>query len=304
MTQSENTPARIVVDWGSSNFRAYRFTSDGVLAEQKQAAAGILTVTDGAFEAALVREIGTWLVPGCEVFLSGMITSRNGWLETPYIEAPADLTALAAGARTTQSEGGITLHFLPGVAVRNPVPDVMRGEEIQVFGSVAADETALVVLPGTHSKWVQVEQGRIVGFRTFLSGEMFALLRTHSIIGRLIPPQGASAAPVNDAAFLAGVEQAMAPTSSGLLNDVFTARSGALLNAFALTDIAERLSGLIIGHELRSGLALAPTAASIRLVGEAALCQRYKLALAHLGVAADLGPAHATVEGFRRLNAL
>lgn len=290
---------RVVVDWGSSNFRAYRFAGDGAMVESHAAAAGILSVTNGDYAAVLVREIGGWLAPGVEVLLSGMITSRNGWVETPYVPCPATLGALAAGAITRPGPAGSVCRFLPGVSALAPTPDVMRGEEIQVFGVVDPDETATVVLPGTHSKWVQVEKGVITGFRTFLTGEVYALLKGQSIIGRLIPP---GEAPFSEAAFLDGVEQANAEVSISLLNDVFTARSGALLGAFGVEMIADRLSGLLIGHELKAGLSL-PGARHGRLVlvGDPSLVTRYAAALQRLGRRSDAGPPHAAVDGFSRL---
>lgn len=292
---------RIVVDWGTSNFRAYRFDASGGLSETHQAAAGILTVAPGGFETVLEREIGGWLDGQAEVFLSGMITSRNGWVETPYVELPATLVALAGGAVHRRTARGTALHFLPGVAARAPLPDVMRGEEIQIFGAVGADDSATLILPGTHSKWARVEAGRLVAYRTFMTGEMFAVLKGHSILGRLMP---ADATPFDASAFAAGVRQAGAETSAGLLNDVFTTRSGALLSAFPPTEIADRLSGLLIGHEILGGLKLGWPCDPIILVGEEALCSRYAAALSVLGLASRMGPKHATVDGFTRLGAL
>lgn len=300
-TRESQTGNRIVVDWGSSNFRAYRFGPDGAIIDRRTAASGILAVTDGRFEATLRREIGDWISPQAEIFLCGMITSRNGWVETPYVLCPATLAAIAAGAvRRTLAEGA-TLHFMPGVSAEVPTPDVMRGEEMQVFGVTGKDEDALIVLPGTHSKWVSVRRGAITGLRTFLTGEIFALLASHSIIGRLMPKE---AAPFNEAAFLAGVDLAFSDTSISLLNDVFTARSGALLGAFGVETIADRLSGILIGHELAAGLALRAAASGrLVLVGETALVDRYLRALAHRGLKAEIGSAHAAVDGFRKLAA-
>lgn len=301
-TRESQIGNRIVVDWGSSNFRAYRFGPDGAIIDQRTAASGILAVTDGSFETTLRREIGDWISPDAEIFLSGMITSRNGWVETPYVLCPATLAAVAAGAvRRTLAEGAI-LHFMPGVSAKIPAPDVMRGEEMQVFGVTDRNENALVVLPGTHSKWVSVEHGSITGLRTFLTGEIFALLATHSIVGRLMPKE---AAPFNEAAFLAGVDLAFSDASISLLNDVFTARSGALLGDFGVEVIADRLSGIVIGHELAAGLALEGAASSrLVLVGEPALVARYLRALSHRGRKAEIGSAHAAVDGFRKLAAM
>lgn len=293
---------RIVVDWGSSNFRAYRFGADGGIADRHQAEAGILTVKDGAFEDVLEREIGGWFDQNTAILLSGMITSRNGWIETPYLEPPATLSGLTMKAVERRARKGARLLFLPGVCNRNPQPDVMRGEEIQVFGATMPDESALVVLPGTHSKWVSVEGGAIRHFSTFLTGEMYALLRQHSIVGRLIP---AGVTIENPKAFRAGVRFGFSGGGGGLLNDVFTVRAGALLGLFPPEDIAERLSGVLIGEEIRAGLASSTTTGrKPRLVGEATLIRRYQAAFEELGLPCETGPDHAAVDGFRRLGLL
>jgi 2-dehydro-3-deoxygalactonokinase len=291
---------RIILDWGTSSFRAYRFDLTGAMIDERKAAAGILTVEQDAFAAVLEHQIGDWLVPGMEVWLSGMITSRNGWIETPYIEAPATLAALSGQTVDREYRDGIRLRFLPGVCVKGAVPDVMRGEEIQVFGSVAAEETATIVLPGTHSKWVRVQDGLLQDFRSFMTGEVYGALKGHTILGRLLPPE----APLNEEAFLAGVRQALAPSSAGLLSDIFTVRSGVLLERFAAEEIADRLSGLVIGHEIRGGMALGWAADRLKVVGDAALVERYLLALSVSGIEAVRGSEQAAVDGFRRLGAV
>lgn len=291
--------SRIIIDWGTTNFRAYRFDAAGTVIETRQASAGILSVADGAFEAILEREIGGWIAPRSEILLSGMITSRNGWVETPYVETPATLADLARGTREATARNGARLRFLPGVCMRKPHPDVMRGEEIQVFGATAPEENATVVLPGTHSKWVEVETGRLTAFRTFFTGEMFALLRNHSIIGKVASSDAPSAN-----AFADGLQRALAADSAGMLNDIFAVRAGTLLGAVAAGDVAERLSGVLIGHEIRAALQARTGSGPIRLVGERALCERYRTALALGGVTAEFGPEQATVAGFRKLAAL
>ena len=295
--------ARFVIDWGTSNFRAYRFAPDGRVAETHQAPCGILSVADQQFAAVLQQQIGHWLYEGDVLYFSGMITSRNGWVETPYVDAPACLKDLAEGAVKVAGDHGQTLFFLPGVCMRSPTADVMRGEEIQVFGSLADDEhTATVVLPGTHSKWVQVEAGRLQHFTTHMTGEVFGVMRQHSILGRLMPdtPQV-----FRQDAFLNGVARSALGQSLGLLHDLFTTRSTVLLEQMPAEDCADYLSGLLIGHEIRAGLASAPAQGPIILVGEAALCQRYKIALQAsdpaLSSRVRMGPPQASVEGFARL---
>ncbi len=230
-----------------------------------------------------------------------MITSRNGWVETPYVDTPAGLADIAAATSARELAGGISLRFLPGVCQRRPSPDVMRGEEIEVFGSFGPEESGVAVLPGTHSKWVKVERGRIAAFRSFMTGEVFAVMRGHSILGRLIPPDVSA---FNEAAFLAGVRQAAEAASPGLLGDLFWARSGVLLGAFPPEEIADRLSGLVIGHEIRGAAGLGWTSGVVRLIGDAGLCARYAAALAAQGVRSQAAPEEASVAGFRRLAAL
>lgn len=288
---------RLIVDWGTSNFRAFRFGENGGIAETRQAPRGILTVEAGGFEAVLIAEIGDWIDGQTEILLSGMITSRNGWLETPYIEAPAGMADLRNRAVTARLTQGTPLLFLPGVCTRHPTPDVMRGEEIQVFGSIGPDEDATLVLPGTHSKWVRAKGGTLTDFRTFMTGEIFATLSAHTILGRLMPQE---AGPFDEGAFVAGVRQAQTG-GAGLLHDLFTTRSGVLLSQLAPESAADRLSGLLIGAEIAGGIALGWADRPILLVGDAGLCARYRLALECLDLAARLGPAQPTVEGFRKL---
>jgi 2-dehydro-3-deoxygalactonokinase len=289
---------RIVVDWGTSSFRAYLFDGDGAILRSHRAAAGILSVADGRFEDVLRREIGPWLADGADILLSGMITSRNGWMETPYAATPAGLDDLRAGVVRRRLDAGVALSFLPGVRQRTPTPDVMRGEEIQIFGAFGPQESGVAVLPGTHSKWARVEAGRIVGFRSFMAGEVYAALKDHTILGRLIP---AERPPFSEAAFVAGVELARAPDSAGLLGDIFSVRSGVLLGAFAAEEIADRLSGIVIGHEIAGAGRLGWTGGEVKLIGAAELCARYAAALGAMGIAHGTAREDAVVEGFRRL---
>ncbi|MEO5771142.1 MAG: 2-dehydro-3-deoxygalactonokinase, partial [Burkholderiaceae bacterium] len=151
MASHEN--AEVYVDWGSTGFRACRFGPEGPQ-WHRNPEGGLLHVDQGNFESALRREIGAWLVPGVTVWLAGMVTSRNGWVETPYVPVPARLEDLARATVERRIDDRVTLRFVPGISQREPSPDVMRGEEAQVFGAVGAQGSGLVVLPGTHSKWV------------------------------------------------------------------------------------------------------------------------------------------------------
>lgn len=289
---------RIIIDWGTSSFRAYRFGGDGAITERHASSAGIMSVDGGRFEETLRREIGPWLSGGAEVFLSGMITSRNGWVETAYVETPCGLREMTGGLMRRDLGGGLRLAFMPGVCQRYPAPDVMRGEEIQVFGVFGPEDSGIAVLPGTHSKWVRVELGRIVAFRSFMTGEVYGALRQHTILGRLIPQAHDD---FNQKAFLAGVEQANVSDSPGLLGDIFSTRSGVLLEAFGADEIADRLSGLVIGHEIAGAMRLGWPTGRLHLIGDAALCRRYGVALAAMGLDSLPAQGDAAVEGFRRL---
>jgi len=187
--------ALIGIDWGTTSFRAYRIDADGGVLETRSAPAGILKVADGDFEAVLEREVGSWLAaaPALPVVISGMITSRQGWLEVPYCACPAGSAELAEALREHVTRAGRRLRFVPGLSLigSDRVPDVIRGEETQIIGELglAGDDglgRQAIVLPGTHSKWVFAEEGRIVWFATFMTGEVFAVLKEHSILGRLM----------------------------------------------------------------------------------------------------------------------
>ena len=290
----------IIIDWGTSNFRAYRFDGDALIDERRRET-GILKVAEGDFEGALRAAIGDWMAPDVDMLFSGMITSRNGWVETPYALTPAALADLRGQVVERVLSDGARLHFLPGVAQQSPQPDVMRGEEIQAFGAIDDHDDAIVILPGTHSKWVTMEKGRIVGFHSAMTGEVFAVLKNHSILGRLIDAGQTEERPN---AFARGVKFALSDAPGGFLNHIFTARSGALLGALTADEIPDYLSGVVIGHEVRAGLQAAARDRRVVLVGDYKLSDRYVRALAIAGVAAEKGDSRATIAGFRKLAAL
>ena len=179
----------LALDWGTSSARAYRLSAGGAVLDRREAPLGVMQVREGQHAAALVSLLGDWAELRLPRIASGMIGSRQGWIEVPYVDCPADTAALVAGLRTTP---GGEMAIVPGLVHRDGdgVPDVLRGEETQIVGAVPeGDEGILAVLPGTHSKWVRVESGRIVSFATYMTGELFALLLQHSILGRLAAPR-------------------------------------------------------------------------------------------------------------------
>jgi 2-dehydro-3-deoxygalactonokinase len=281
--------ALVGVDWGTSSLRAARIAADGSVLEERSAQRGILTVAAGDFPQVLQETCGDWLADGTLCLVSGMAGSRQGWREAPYCACPAGFAEVAAKLAWI-SPGRIAI--VPGLSCEaRGVPDVMRGEEVQVFGAMALLQLheGSFVLPGTHSKWVRVQDGRIVAFATFMTGEVYALLRQHSILVRTLPPGDP---PLDAAAFTRGVLHAQ--EAAGLLHAAFSARTLALFERMPQPSLASYLSGLVIGEELRARNRLPP---AVVLVGHPVLTARYTLALRALGCEARSLGAEATWRG-------
>lgn len=277
--------ALIGIDWGTTSFRAYRIGFDGQVIEARGAPAGILKVQGGAFKAVLEREIGPWLhdAPDLPVLAAGMITSRQGWVEVPYCPCPAGSDEIARALWRHETERGRIVHFVPGVSFvgADDVPDVIRGEETQIIGEVGtAAGRRLLVLPGTHSKWALVEDGRIVWFATFMTGEVFGVLKEHSILGRMIA-DGAD----DTQAFRRGLGYAR-ERGGGLLGRLFSARTLVLFDRMAQGEVASYLSGLLIGTEVREALACLAQAPDqeITVIGNSELTERYLVAIEAAGL--------------------
>ncbi len=294
--------ALIGVDWGTSSFRAWRLAGDGTILEGRRAAAGIMAIDDGDFEDAFEDLIGDWLdaEPTVPVILSGMIGSRQGWLEAPYLACPASVDDIAGGAVTLDLARGRTVLIAPGLSTRGAdgVPDVMRGEEVQILGAadLLGTASATVCLPGTHSKWATVENRRVDGFATHMTGEVFDTLRRNTILGHSIEH-----AAWDDGAFLDGVARSGAP--GGLLHHLFGVRAAGLMGDLPPDSAGAFLSGLVIGHEIR---AAAPRG-TVHLIGEEGLVALYRRALDTVGHASAAVPDGASARGLsliaRSLNA-
>ncbi|WP_341894008.1 2-dehydro-3-deoxygalactonokinase [Ferrovibrio terrae] len=289
----------IGIDWGSSGFRAYRMAADGAVLERRAATSGIASLTPTDYAAVLQQQIGDWLQadPAAAVLLSGMVGSRQGWREAPYTECPAGLADLAGGLCPVELGGGRLAHIVPGLSCRNDdgIPDVMRGEETQIFGlDLAGDAT--ICLPGTHSKHVQVRGGRITGFATAMTGEVFALLSSHGLIAAML--QAESGPDLDTAAFEAGL--ALSGQSGGLLHHLFSVRTRRLFNELSAVAATHYLSGILIGHELRA----TAWAGKVVIVGTGVLTMRYRKAFAFLGSDADVAPEDAAATGLYRLGVL
>ncbi|MCC4619545.1 2-dehydro-3-deoxygalactonokinase [Xanthomonas cassavae CFBP 4642] len=280
----------IAVDWGTSSLRAYLLDASGTVLEQRRGSDGILAC-QGRFADVLSALIDGWEGP---VLLSGMIGSRNGWVEQAYLPCPTDAAALAAAMRRYDDLlPGRTLWFVPGVSTgeRTGVPDVMRGEETQLVGLLASlgQGDHVACLPGTHSKWATLADGQLTDFATVMTGELYAVLCQHSILGKLIPDAHAE---LDAPAFLLGIERSAGP--GGLSHHLFGTRTLGLFDRLDAQALPSYLSGLLIGHELREHRG---THATVHLVGSPALAQRYALALQHVGVDSQLHPEDLAATG-------
>lgn len=291
VTPTPQPPELLALDWGTSSLRAFLMRAGRVI-ETRHSPHGIQHLPQpgqAGFEAALRQIAADWLQrwPQLPVVACGMVGSAQGWAEAPYVRCPADARTLAAQGRRVASGLGPDVLIAPGVQFDPPhdLPDVMRGEEIQIAGALRLQPElarhALIVLPGTHSKWADIEDGRIAGFASYLTGELFAVLRQHSILGRLMPD---TLAPEPDpAAFELGLASARDSRPGDLSHQIFAARTLGLSGRLAPAALPDFLSGLLIGHELVSALARWPRRERLTLIGEPALCRRYAQALGYLG---------------------
>jgi 2-dehydro-3-deoxygalactonokinase len=282
-TSSHSSGRLVALDWGSSSLRAYLLGERGRIVDRRAEPWGILQLPEGDFRGAFDRITADWrtVSNALPAIASGMIGSAQGWVAAPYVDLPAGAEQLA---RRLASVPGTALRIVPGLAQIGASPDVMRGEETQIVGALAADPglaDALVVLPGTHSKWVRLAGGRIREFTTYMTGELFSVLRAHSILGRLAKARADEPEP-DSAAFARGVAAAQR-SAGGLGPLLFSARASVLVGDLPAESSLEYLSGLLIGDELRAGLAKGgrPTA----LIGDPVLCARYVAAFDQFGMA-------------------
>ncbi|MEW9624613.1 2-dehydro-3-deoxygalactonokinase [Rhodanobacter geophilus] len=289
----------IALDWGTSSLRAFRFDDTGRLAETRARPWGIRHLPEGGCDAALAGIAAGW--PALPRLACGMVGSRNGWREMAYLDLPADAAQLGKALGSVRAADGMDVHLVPGL--RDPHgPDVMRGEETQLFGALARRPelaaASTFILPGTHSKWAVVRDGAVRGFRTLMTGELFAVLRQHSILGAT----GAEAAD-DAAAFARGVAAARDSGGAGAFSRLFSTRALMLDGALAPASAPDYLSGLLIGEEFRAALAdgLARRDTRLQLIGEAALCERYRRAAALFDIELPAPIEDAAAHGLWRL---
>ena len=288
----------IAVDWGTTRFRAFLVSANGVVLAKADADDGILSVASGGFPAALEKHCGAWLAtrPDIPVVMAGMVGSRNGWVEAPYRQCPATVSDIAASMISVSHDERHRVWIVPGLSTRDSsgTPDVLRGEETLAIGTGLT--SGLVVLPGTHSKWVRMDQGRIVGFATFMTGELYATLLSDTILGRLREE------PDDQVGFAKGLQAASGP--GGLSHQAFSARTTVLMGDLSGHSVASYISGLLIGSEIIEGFAMEPDAEKIIVVAEGAIAEAYELAFrTKERNVSFMTPDSCFIEGLRRLGA-
>ena len=267
------TEGLIAVDWGTTNRRAYRIDANGNCADEFEDGKGVMSVAAGGFPEAVAeirRRLGD-----LPLLLAGMVGSNRGWKEAPYVPCPAGMDELVKALVWPGEREAI----VPGVSfIGNGRADVMRGEEVQLLGAVAAgsvDPMGMVCHPGTHNKWVTLRHGKIAEFRTVMTGELFSLLKEHSILSDLLQGQ----VEAGDA-FKEGARYAL--NDDALSADLFMVRARVLLGQAKKQDATSYASGLLIGSDVRIGLAT-PTSAQIHVVGRPELTRLYAAAVAEAG---------------------
>jgi 2-dehydro-3-deoxygalactonokinase len=228
--------------------------------------------------------------------MCGMVGSRQGWQEAPYLACPAGLDGLASAAVTLDMPG-VRIHLLPGLTCRDRhgLPDVMRGEETQILGAALDDGEATVCLPGSHSKWARVHDGRVMDFATHFTGETFAALSSHTILARMMN----AALPHHAGGFARGL--ARARQGGGLLRHLFGLRAASLFDEVQEEEAASYLSGLLIGHEVAAALedGVAPP---VVLIGAEHLTSRYGTALDAFGIPHRIADTDAAAHGLWRVS--
>jgi len=330
MHQEQNPTQIIALDWGTSSLRAYRLGAAARVLEMRSLPWGVMKLPQlvppensgidakAGFELAFEEACGDWLraAPQVSVIAAGMVGSRQGWLEAPYLSVPIAVDRIGGTLSTVQTRGGQMVHIVPGLIENSALPNVMRGEETQVIGALSMLDVGntpseiLIGLPGSHSKWVQVRRRHhealscIEHFHTFMTGEVFAALCEHTILGRSMQTSDASSD--HDAAFDRGVLVAQTPAGrAGILSTIFSTRTLGLTGVLDGADQREYLSGLLIGHEIAALQGMLAEQGQhpshVILVGDAALCNRYKRALKAYGLDQVEVAAQATERGLWQL---
>jgi 2-dehydro-3-deoxygalactonokinase len=290
---------RIVLDWGTTSFRALLVDAEGHVIARTESEEGIQSVPNGDFAGVLQRALVPWRQAHgpLPIYAAGMIGSRNGWVEMPYVSVPADAAALAAQVRRLALPDGGTISFVPGLndPTAYPYPDVMRGEETQLVG-FGLGEDRTVVLPGTHAKWARIEGGAIRRFQTFVTGEIFGTLAKHSFLAKVARKPETP----DWAAFARGVAVVCdGPPPGALLSHLFAVRTGWLAGRVDPTEMTDMLSGIVVASEFQEARALGWFAEgeAVAVVGDDDLVEVYRRTGEAFGLRITVGDEDCAVRG-------
>ncbi len=298
----EPEPVLISADWGTTALRLYLLAADGSVLDRRMSQQGLMAVEKAQFAAVLLGHCSDWThkFGALPALLSGMVGSRQGWVEAPYVSCPAGLSELATNLTAVEVPGFASVHIVAGVDTtdHDGIPDVMRGEECQIMGALAllGLTNGTFILPGTHSKWVTVGSGKIVSFQTFMTGEVFAALKSHTILGRMMDQSAPSLGDELSDAFAQGIETAAKANAPGAwLHRLFSVRTLGLMGKLADKDAADYLSGLMIGWEMAS--VTADNDGPVVLIGGRTLTKRYLRAAELRGIATIEAPEDCVCAG-------
>lgn len=277
-------PAYIAVDWGTSSFRLWLIAADGSILDESRSHEGMTSAAKTGFAAVLDAHLAKVKAPeDLPVIICGMAGAKQGWVEAGYIDVPTSLSAVLTGAVSVPGQSR-DIRILPGLAQRDKtMPDVMRGEETQLLGALGSESrgSQAVCMPGTHSKWVHVRDGKVTGFSSFMTGELFSAITQHTILSHAVV--GADEGPADTAAFEAAVRVAFNRPAMAT-NLFFTARSGQLLHGLTAAGAQAKISGTLIGIEIAGALSEAANGVDITLVASGRLQGLYETALKTLSL--------------------
>jgi 2-dehydro-3-deoxygalactonokinase len=283
-----NKSALIGVDWGTTRLRAFQIGADGQMLDRRASERGVAGLRKGDFDLVLREILGGW-PSGLPILMCGMIGSRQGWREVPYQPCPAGASDLANALCPIETSSG-PVWIVGGISTMGDksdaggrdgrrLYDVMRGEETQIAGVAAALGQAVMITPGTHSKWAVVRGGTIQSFRTYMTGELYAVLQKHSILGRLM--QDGTGGQFDGAAFLHGIH--VAQEDAALLHSLFSVRTQGLFEQQTPAALPHYLSGILIGSEVSAEARNHVVDSSVVVIASAELASRYQIALAACG---------------------
>jgi 2-dehydro-3-deoxygalactonokinase len=295
MTDTAPEPAYVAVDWGTSSFRLWLIGKDGSVIAERRSGEGMTTAARTGFAEVLASHLAAIAAPAdLPVLVCGMAGAKQGWVEAGYIDTPAALADIPAAA--VRIPGVATdIRILPGLAQRDTAaPDVMRGEETQLLGAAATlgDGDHLVCMPGTHSKWVRLSGGKVLGFSTFMTGELFEAIAKNTILSHAIAEAGAISGAT--AAFRAAVSRMVANPALAT-SQLFSVRAGSLIAGLSPEDAKARLSGTLIGLEIAGALSLVAEGTPVTLVVSGGLGDLYRGALTAAGLSPSVIDADTAV---------